>query len=138
MLRGYGYSHYAHFITILTHDKRFRWVGLQIQALCSPQMKTTKVVKQALGKLPKTLEESYDVVYQQMLDTDPDAVRKSETAIRWLLFAKRQLRTKEFIAAVCASFFDADDISSDTDDEQLSVDEILDICCNLVNPPSDQ
>jgi ankyrin repeat protein len=95
-------------------------------------MKTAKAVRQALGRLPKSLEESYDVIYNQMLDADPDTLRNSEAVIRWLLCAKRQLRTGEFISAIYASTHSDGDDSSDNDDEPLLVEEILDICCNLV------
>jgi ankyrin repeat protein len=96
-------------------------------------MKTTSAVKKALGKLPKTLEESYDVIYSQMLDTDPETLRKAETVMRWLLCGKRQLRTSEFIGAVCASSCSSEGTSPvGADDDPLSVEEILDICCNLV------
>jgi ankyrin repeat protein len=76
-----------------------------------------------------------------MLDTDPETLRKSEAVIQWLLCAKRQLRTREFIEAVYATscnFRDAsplgvDNASTfDVEDELLSIEETLDICCNLV------
>ncbi len=96
-------------------------------------MKTTSAVRKALGKLPKTLEESYDVVHSQMLDTDPETQSKSETVIRFLLCAKRQLRTAEFIEAVHASSYNPDNTSlSNANKDLLSIEEILDICCNLV------
>lgn len=104
-------------------------------------MKTASAVRKALGKLPKTLEQSYDVVYSQMLDTDPETLRKSETVILWLLCAKRPLRASEFIGAVhasCCSLEDTPHIGVndrspvDVEDEPLSIEEILDICCNLV------
>jgi len=96
-------------------------------------MKTTSAVRKALGRLPSTLEESYDVVYKQMLDTDPETVQKSEIVIRFLLCAKRQLSTSEFIGAVYASSCSLKDTSPvNADEELLSVEEILDICCNLV------
>jgi ankyrin repeat protein len=104
-------------------------------------MKTNSAVRKALGKLPKTLEESYDVIYSQMLNTDPETLRKAEKVILWLLCAERQLSTPEVIGAVHASSYSPEDASPVTDDdlspvgvedEPLSIEEILDICCNLV------
>lgn len=96
-------------------------------------MKTASAVRKALGKLPKTLKESYNVIYSQMLDTDPDILRKSEIVIKFLLCAKRQLKTAEFIRAVYANCYSPENTTpTSPNDELLPVEEVLDICCNLV------
>jgi ankyrin repeat protein len=94
-------------------------------------MKTARSVKSALKGLPKTLEESYDVVYKQMLDLDLDARMTAENAVRWLLCAKRPLRSLEFMAALTVS--KVEEASPLPEEEPRSaIEELLDICCNLI------
>ncbi|KAF4629419.1 hypothetical protein G7Y89_g8726 [Cudoniella acicularis] len=47
----------------------FRWVSLQVQQLCDPRrIKHEGDIKLELGHLPKTLRESYDLIYHGILE----------------------------------------------------------------------
>jgi ankyrin repeat protein len=83
-----------------------------------------------LGSLPKTLEESYDVVYCQLIDLDEETRIIAENAIRWLLCSKRQLLSSELIAAL--SINESEGSPTDEDEEVMDADELLDLCCNLI------
>ena len=86
-------------------------------------------LRDALRKLPETLEESYAIVYQQMMDCDENAKLIAVHAINWLLCAKRQLSSQEFLAAVTISCYGEQGGQSDN---PLNTEEVLDICCNLI------
>jgi hypothetical protein len=63
-------------------------------------MKHEKDVDAELGRLPKTLWESYDIIYQQIKNAAPASRQVSENAMKWLLCAQRALKPPEFIAAL--------------------------------------
>ena len=87
-------------------------------------MKHEEDIIQELGRLPKTLKESYDIIYQRVQDSGLISRAVAERAMKWLLCALRPLQSPEFIAA----------ISADTDGQclKLSNIELLDMCCNMV------
>ena len=87
-------------------------------------MKHEEDIIQELGRLPKTLKESYDIIYQRIQDSGLTSRAVAERAMKWLLCALRPLQSPEFIAA----------ISADTDGKclKLSNIELLDMCCNMV------
>jgi ankyrin repeat protein len=110
---------------------RFRWVSLQIQTLCDwRRIKTEEQINQELGRLPKTLEESYDAIYQTISDSGPENRTLAEKVMKWLICAQRSLYSHELIAA----------ISVDSEGRRLSLsnDVLLDICCNMVVLDSEQ
>jgi ankyrin repeat protein len=110
---------------------RFRWVSLQIQTLCDwRRIKTEEQINQELGRLPKTLEESYDAIYQTISDSGPENRTLAEKVMKWLICAQRPLYSHELIAA----------ISVDSEGRRLSLsnDVLLDICCNMVVLDSEQ
>jgi ankyrin repeat protein len=87
-------------------------------------MKHEEDIIQELGRLPNTLKESYDIIYQRIQDSGLISRAVAERAMKWLLCALRPLQSPEFIAA----------ISADADGQclKLSNIELLDMCCNMV------
>lgn len=108
----------------LTPD-RFRWVSLQLQNICDSQrMKHEEDIRAELGKLPKTLNESYQVIYERIMNAGETSQKIADSALKWLLCAKRRLSPSELIVAVA--------INRDGEYISLSERELLDICCNLL------
>jgi hypothetical protein len=87
-------------------------------------MKHEKDVDTELGRLPRTLKESYDIIYQQIERTALTSRCIAENAMKWLLCAQRPLKSPEFIAAVS--------VDSEGQHIPLEVSQLLDMCCNMV------
>jgi hypothetical protein len=119
-------------------------VSLQLQALSNPRIKTAKGFRDALHSLLQTLEESYNVIWQQIMGNDPRAKQIAMCAITWLLCAKKQLSDIQFATAVTlgcqdwSSHINADAalgskaIFDRASDELVTEEEVLDICDNLI------
>ena len=104
---------------------RFRLVSLHIQSLCDPQqIKTEENVYHALTKLPKKLNESYDVIYDQICDSHYPNAEIATRTLKWLLCAQRPMKSFELIAAVS--------VNSASHASALSSSDILSVCCNFV------
>ncbi|ERF76446.1 hypothetical protein EPUS_07326 [Endocarpon pusillum Z07020] len=101
----------------------FRWVTLQIENLCDSQrIKIEDDVQHEVGRLPRTLKESYDPLVGRILSlADPSRVL-AEQLFKWLLCAQKLMKFSELKAAMKSSFAYKD----------LSVDKVLDMCSNLV------
>lgn len=103
----------------------FRWVSLQIQNLCDSQrMKLESDIRAELGRLPKSLRESYDVVYQRIKDAGIASQQVAERAVKWLLCSFRPLKVQEMIAAVS--------VDIERQHTFLDTSQLLDVCCNLL------
>jgi hypothetical protein len=102
---------------------RFRWASMQLQSLC--EMKTDDAIRERLGRLPPKLEDLYLSIYEKCRNYPAEADRRiSKIALALLLGAQRTLSSAEFL-----------DIMSMTPDghlDNISKDQVLDICCNLV------
>ena len=86
-----------------------------------------------LGRLPPGLEDSYDIIYWQLLDSDPHSQSLAKNAMSWLLCAKRLISTREFIAAVVTGYESNDtSLTPMESDEFPSREELLDVCCSLM------
>jgi len=104
---------------------RFRLVSLHIQSLCNPQqIKTEENVKNALKRLPNELNKSYDIILEQISNSEDPNPAIAMKAMKWLLCARRPLSIAEFIAVIT--------IDSGGDCLPLSNAEVLSICCNMV------
>lgn len=115
---------------LLTNSRRFRWVSLQLQALCNPRIRTAKSLRKWLTSLPSNLEASYDVVYEQIKELRDETRTIAQNTIRWLLCSKQQLQSSELIAAVYMSL--DRELLDDEDYDSITADGLLDFCCNLV------
>jgi ankyrin repeat protein len=87
-------------------------------------MKFDQDVIAELGRLPATLKESYDIIYQMISESGPISRIMAKKIFTWLLCAQRPLRSRELVAAVTV----------DSNGLLLSStnDDILDVCCNIV------
>ena len=96
---------------------------MQLQSLCD--LKTDEAVRERLGRLPPKLEDLYVELHEKISKYPAEADRRiARNVFVWLLCAQRRLNSAEFLSAVSmgpASRFC-----------QLSKDQVLDICCNLV------
>ncbi|KAF4630251.1 hypothetical protein G7Y89_g7884 [Cudoniella acicularis] len=102
-----------------------RWVSLQIDNLCdSERIHHEKDVEQELGRLPKSLHDSYQIVHQRIKNSGPASRTIAHLAITWLLCARRSLDSSTFIEAVS--------VDSDGNSYRISQRDLLDMCCNLV------
>lgn len=87
-------------------------------------MKHEKDVNAELGRLPKTLRESYDTIYQQIENAGLTSRQVAENAMKWLLCAQRPLHPPDFIAALS--------IDSEGQYTPLDTSQLLHMCCNMV------
>jgi ankyrin repeat protein len=107
------------------HCFRFRWVSLQIQNLCdSRRIKVAEDISEELVRLPKSLVESYEAIYRSISNSGSASRTIAGKVLRWLICAQRPLKSQELIAAV----------SVDSQGAILgkSIEDLLDMCCNLV------
>ncbi|KAH0536068.1 hypothetical protein FGG08_007034 [Glutinoglossum americanum] len=103
----------------------FRWVSLQIQNLCdSRRIRYEEDIREELRRLPETLVESYDVIYQTISNSGRASRMVAEKAMKWLICAQRPLKCRELIAAVS--------VDSEGNCLRSSNDDLLDTCCNMV------
>ena len=104
-------------------DGMFRWASLQLVVLRG--LTRDEDIRSRLGKLPRILEELYLEVYDNLISAQ-DKVGRSiiDNTLKWLLCAKKNLHASEFLIAVA--------VNLDTLKGDISVDELLDLCNNLV------
>jgi ankyrin repeat protein len=94
-----------------------------LQSLCD--LKTDEAVRERVGRLPPDLEELYSELHKKLTKYPAKADRRiARNAFSWLLCAQRMLNSTEFLAAIS--------ISRTGRSTQVSKDQVLDICCNLV------
>ncbi|KAH6889612.1 hypothetical protein B0T10DRAFT_486475 [Thelonectria olida] len=103
----------------------FRWASLQLQALCEAH--TDDAVIERLGRLPKDLKEAYQEIEDRLEAVEAECDRKlAQYALSWLLCAKEQLKSKDFLAAVCVT-------RAGRTSPPISKDQLLDLSFNLIN-----
>jgi hypothetical protein len=98
---------------------RFRWVDLQLQALRFVKLEEDLKIK--LGHLPRTLEQSYQELFEDIQDEGVIASRLAELVFQWLLCAYETIPVDDFTSLVS--------LASGTDYTQNN---ILDVCANFV------
>lgn len=109
---------------ILLMQPRFRWVSLQIDNLCDPyRMNHESDVEQELGRLPRTLKDSYQIIHERIKSSAPTSKSMADRAIAWLLCATHTLKSSPFLAAVS--------MDSKGRHYELSPRDLLNMCCNL-------
>jgi hypothetical protein len=102
---------------------RFRWVALQLQALCD--LKTDQAIRERIGKLPPRLEDLYQELLFKIENSPAQADRQyARNTFSWLLSARMPLKTDEFLVAISKSI----GLGPGT----LTKKHVLDLCCNLV------
>ena len=104
---------------------RFRWVSLQIDNLCDPErMNHEHDVEQELGRLPRTLQDSYRIIHDRIEVSGPISRKMAHRVISWLLCARYSLVSHVFIDAVS--------VDSEGNRCEVSRRDLLNMCCNLV------
>jgi len=102
---------------------RFRWVSMQLEALCA--MKIDNNVLERLGKLPRKLTAIYRDIYDRLFE---NAYMTSEALIknifRWLLCARETLPSAAFFSVIVQNI--------SPKPKNVTNDKILDLCCNFV------
>ena len=88
-------------------------------------MKHEEDIKLELGRLPKTLQDSYEVIYKGILEMAQASQKLAIRTMQMLLCAQRRLTPAEMLAAVTVDSLSGNALVSAGDD-------ILDACCNLV------
>jgi hypothetical protein len=79
-------------------------------------------VREALGTLPKELEDVYGIICSQIESRLPVAKKTAENILRWLLYANKPLSYNEMIKAT----------TMDSPKTSLTKDKVLSLCCNFV------
>ncbi|KAF2085015.1 hypothetical protein K490DRAFT_47935, partial [Saccharata proteae CBS 121410] len=101
----------------------FRWVSLQLQLLCDFSIiKVEEDMDETLQKLPKSLENLYDAIYTQILSSGSTSQVIAKTTFSYLMWLGRSIDKRSFIRMV----------SRTSGKRELSEEDILDVCCNLV------
>ncbi|RDW72196.1 hypothetical protein BP5796_08230 [Coleophoma crateriformis] len=103
----------------------FRLPSLHIETLCDPyQVKTEDNARHVLGKLPKKLNESYQLIFEQINMGEYPNPEIASRIMNWLMCALRKMDTAEFVAAIS--------VDSSGQCFNLKAADVLSICCNLV------
>ena len=96
---------------------------MQLQNLCL--LKVDNDIHERLGRLPSKLENLYLEVYEQLWAKPGEAQQHlTKNVLSWLLCAQEILKLDDFLTAVS--------VTPRKQSDQVSKDQILDICCNLV------
>ncbi|KAK6356878.1 hypothetical protein TWF718_001218 [Orbilia javanica] len=103
----------------------FRWAVCQLDVM--KQCSTPRMVRAELGRMPKTLDQTYDRILQSIPEMHKTFV---ESALRWLVFSERPLLLAELgeAAVIDPSFgpFNADE------SRFLDPGKILELCGSLI------
>ena len=86
-------------------------------------MKFESDIRKNLGRLPRTLKESYDQIYSTIESEEGDAPRIAKVALQWIMGSARPLSPDEWVDAI----YYVTGIDSGS-----SLGTVLDICHNLV------
>jgi hypothetical protein len=104
---------------------RFRWVALQIDAICDANLVySASGVEWRLKRLPKTLEDTYTEILENISLYDPDQKHVATNALKWLMCAQRQLTVQELLAALSTT--------PNGPTHAYAKDDILQMCRSLV------
>ncbi|KAI9647697.1 hypothetical protein NHQ30_004082 [Ciborinia camelliae] len=121
----------SHITNALIRDANgmFRWADLQLDQLCSDEVNVERDIDDFLGNLPKSLEESYDFVYNKIMSSGLASQKIAIMTFRVLLNARRVLTNDEMLAAVS--------IDLDLDLKKIDIiagngSDIVNACRNLV------
>lgn len=87
-------------------------------------MKHENDIESELGRLPKSLKDSYHIIHKRIKSSGPTSRSIADSAIAWLLCARRSLNSSDFITAVS--------MDSQGTCYSISKRDLLNMCCNLV------
>ncbi|KAF4626579.1 hypothetical protein G7Y89_g11575 [Cudoniella acicularis] len=103
----------------------FRWAVCQFDVLRN--CKKVSAIKKALAELPKTLDETYARILQDIAENDFDEAR---SILRWVAFSARPLTLQE--VAEAAVLRPGDD-PLDPDERLYNAEDVLRICHSLIS-----
>jgi ankyrin repeat protein len=92
-------------------------------------MQLEEDIRLALERLPPTLQGVYAIIIAQIHKGAPVSMPLAKKALRWLLCAQQPLGSDELLKALSADL----DVSS----VKITVENLLNICCNLVKYDSE-
>ncbi|UQC89065.1 uncharacterized protein CLUP02_14593 [Colletotrichum lupini] len=100
----------------------FRWVDLQLETL--KRAKLDQDLKSRLGRLPRTLDNSYYAIYCAIQDSGTCAKLLANGVFQWLLYGQQAIETETFAAFIS--------LVTGASVIPLKPQHLLDICGNLV------
>ncbi|KAK1498735.1 hypothetical protein CABS01_10510 [Colletotrichum abscissum] len=100
----------------------FRWVDLQLDTL--KRAKLDQDLKSRLGRLPRTLDNSYYAIYCAIQDSGTFAKLLANGVFQWLLYGQQAIETETFAAFIS--------LVTGASVIPLKPQHLLDICGNLV------
>jgi ankyrin repeat protein len=104
-------------------------VSASIQTLCDPAMQLEEDIRLALERLPPTLQGVYAIIIAQIHNGAPVSMPLAKKALKWLLCAQQPLSSNEFLKALSADL--------GVSNAKITVENLLNICCNLVKYDSE-
>ncbi len=88
-------------------------------------MKTDEAIRERIGQLPPKLEDLYLKQYKKFTKYSAEADRQiTRNAFSWLICAQRRLNSTEFLTALS--------MTPGRHPSQLTIDQVLDMCCNMI------
>ena len=87
-------------------------------------MKREEDIKAEIGKLPRDLKSSYDLIFERISNMGSASRAIAHSTINWLLCAQKSIPATAFLTAIY--------VSAGGKETTLSIAELLDICLNLV------
>lgn len=97
----------------------FRWADLQIQSL--RPLKVAADIERRLGRLPKSLDDSYFEIFEQIEESGEYALRLAVMTFQWLLYAREPIDLNDFAL-----------LASPHSNAAYTTYEVLSVCANLV------
>jgi ankyrin repeat protein len=92
-------------------------------------MQLEEDIRLALERLPPTLQGVYAIIIAQIHKGAPVSMPLAKKALKWLLCAQQPLRSDELLKALSADL--------DVSNVKITVENLLNICCNLVKYDSE-
>lgn len=86
-------------------------------------LKTEDAIKENLGKLPKTLGETYSKIYKEVLREETKDLAFAKKALMWVLCSRRPLSSQEWVNVT---------YWPERTDEVIGLNSLLELCHNLV------
>ncbi|KAH0561934.1 hypothetical protein GP486_003361 [Trichoglossum hirsutum] len=102
----------------------FRWARCQIDDIS--RLRTNKAIRQALGSLPRDLDETYERILLRIPEYDQTLAKR---ALMWLAFSLRPMRLCELAEAVVV---EVGNFKLDPEERLRDQEDVLAICGSLV------
>ncbi|VUC31100.1 unnamed protein product [Clonostachys rosea] len=108
----------------------FQWAALQVQQLRRLKSWNRSFIEDRLGKLPRTLADAYEEIWQMILCQDGMESQLAKRAICWVLCAPRPLFTEELSTAIKINTDDGNELFDFAD--TLTETDIHNLCHNFL------